>query len=100
MSETVEDTRRRLQELEQRIRTAKSSLGAKGEIVSEAQKDWDSMVETHADLRRKLDASGNQSGQALDGIRLDIDVLRNSFERWMARVEGNFDQDSGRKGGR
>ena len=57
------------------------------------------MVETHADLRRKVDASGNQSAQALDGIRLDIDVLRNSFERWMARVEGNFDNDSGRKGG-
>ena len=48
------------------------------------------MVETHAAIRRRLDASGNQSGQALDGIRLDIDVLRNSFERWMARVEGNF----------
>lgn len=100
MSETVEDTKRKLQELEQRIRAAKSSLGAKGEIVSEAQKDWDAMLETHASLRRKLDASGNQSGQALDGIRLDIDVLRNSFERWMARVEGNFDSDSSRKGGR
>ncbi len=100
MSETVEDTKRKLQELEQRIRAAKSSLGAKGEIVSEAQKDWDAMVETHANLRRKLDASGNQSGQTLDGIRLDIDVLRNSFERWMARVEGNFDSDSSRKSGR
>ena len=100
MSESVEDTKRRLQDLEQRIRAAKSSLGAKGEIVSEAQKDWDKMVETHADLRRKLDASGNQSAQALDGISLDIDVLRNAFERWMARVEGNFDNDSGRQGGR
>jgi len=100
MSETVEDTKRKLQELEQRIRAARSSLGAKGEIVNEAQNDWNTMVETHADIRRKLDASGNQSGQALDGIRLDIDVLRNSFERWMARVEGNFDNDASRKGGR
>ena len=55
MSDTVEDSKRKLQELEQRIRAAKSSLGAKGEIVSEAQKDWDAMVETHADLRRKLE---------------------------------------------
>jgi hypothetical protein len=100
MSESAEDTKRKLQDLEQRIHAAKSSLGAKGEIVSEAQKDWDKMVETHADLRRKLDASGNQSGHALDGISLDIDVLRNSFERWMARVEGNFDNDPGRDGGR
>jgi hypothetical protein len=90
MSETVDDTKRKLQELEQRIRAAKSSLGAKGEIVSDAQKDWNTMVETHAAIRRRLEASNNQSGQALDGIRLDIDVLRNSFERWMARVEGNF----------
>jgi len=100
MSETVEDTKRKLQELEQRIRAARSSLGAKGEIVNEAQNDWNTMIETHAAIRRKLDASGNQSGQALDGIRLDIDVLRNSFERWMARVEGNFDNDASRKGGR
>ncbi len=100
MSETVEDTKRKLQELEQRIRAAKSSLGAKGEIVSEAQKDWNTMVETHAAIRRKLETGGNQSGQALDGIRLDIDVLRNSFERWMARVERNFDNDSSPKGAR
>ena len=98
MSDTVEDTKRKLQELEQRIRAAKSSLGAKGEIVSEAQKQWDAMLETHADLRRKLEAAGNQSGQALDGISLDVDVLRNSFEQWMARVEGDFDNDSSRKG--
>jgi hypothetical protein len=58
------------------------------------------MVETHADLRRKLEATGNQSGQALDGISLDVDVLRNSFEQWMARVEGNFDSDSSRNGSR
>jgi len=100
MSDTVEDTKRKLQELEQRIGAAKSSLGAKGEIVSEAQKDWDAMVETHADLRRKLEATGNQSGQALDGISLDVDVLRNSFEQWMARVEGNFDSNSSRNGSR
>jgi hypothetical protein len=100
MSETVEGTKRKLQELEQRIRAAKSSLGAKGEIVSDAEKDWNRMVETHAAIRRKLEASGNQTGQALDGIRLDIDVLRNSFERWMAPVEGDFDDGSSRKAGR
>jgi hypothetical protein len=53
MSETVEDTKRKLQELEQRIRAAKSSLGHKGEIVSDAEKDWNRMVETHAAIRRR-----------------------------------------------
>ena len=96
---TVEDTKRKLEELEQRIRAAKSSLGAKGEIVSGAQKDWNAMLATHAEIRRKLEAVDDPSAHVLDGVRLDIDVLRNSFERWMARVEGNFDQDAGRKGG-
>ena len=91
MSDTVEDTKRKLQELEQRIRAAKSSLGAKGEIVSEAQKDWDAMVETHADLRRKLEATGDHRARPSMASAFDVDVLRNSFEQWMAQVEGNFD---------
>ena len=38
MSDTVEDTKRKLQELEQRIRAAKSSLGAKGEATAATRK--------------------------------------------------------------
>jgi hypothetical protein len=87
----VEDTRRKLDELEQQIRAAKASPGAR-EIADDARKDWEDMLRTHADLRRRLDASDAQSSEALEGLRLDIDVLRHSFGRWMARVEGNFAQ--------
>jgi hypothetical protein len=93
---SVEETRRMLAELEQRIRAAKSAPGASQKIAGKAEKDWQDMVQRHADISRKLDAADNQPAQVLEGIHLDIDVLRNSFERWMARVEGNF---AGTKGG-
>ena len=93
----ADDTKRKLNELEQKIRAAKASPGASGQIAGAAHQDWQAMVDNHAAISRKLDAADDQSAEALEGIRLDIDVLRNSFERWMARVEGNF--ASSTKGG-
>lgn len=86
----VEDTKRKLSELEERIRAARSSEGAHKELADEAKKDWDDMVQNHADISRKLDATDDHSAEVLEGIRLDVDVLRNSFERWMARVESSY----------
>jgi hypothetical protein len=90
----AEETRRKLEELDQKIKAARSSPGASQVIAGNADKDWQDMVQSHADISRKLVATGNQSAEALEGISLDIDVLRHSFERWMARVEGNFAKDS------
>lgn len=86
----IADTKSKLDELEQRINAAKASLGARGEINDEAQKDWKAMVETHADIRRKLDAREDHPAGVVEGIRFDVDILRHSFEQWMAKVEGNF----------
>jgi hypothetical protein len=93
----VEETKRKLDELDKKIKAARSAPGASQEIASDAHKDWQDMVQSHADITRKLDASGDHSAEVLEGIRLDVDVLRHSFERWMARVEGNFSKDT--KGG-
>jgi hypothetical protein len=95
----ADDTKRKLNELEQRIRAARASPGAHHEISGQAQKDWDAMVSSHAAIARKLEATDDHPAEVLEGIRLDIDVLRHSFERWMARVEGDYAQDAGRKGG-
>jgi hypothetical protein len=95
----VEDTRRKLDALEQQIRAARSSRGATGELSGEMQKDWESMVETHAELCRKLDAAKDQPAEVAEGVRMSVDVLRHSFERWMTRVEGNFAKDR-KAGGR
>jgi hypothetical protein len=46
------------------------------------------MVRSHDEIRRRLEA--DQSSAVVEGARLDLDVLRNSFERWMARVESNY----------
>jgi len=95
----VADTKRKLNDLEQRIRAARASPGPHQQITGEAQKDWNDMVSSHAAIARKLEASEDHPAEVLEGISLDIDVLRHSFERWMARVEGNYAQDAGRKGG-
>lgn len=89
----VEETKRKLSDLEERIRAARSSAGSQGELAGEAKKDWNDMVQSHDAIRRKLEASDDHSAEVLESIRLDIDVLRHSFERWMARVEGNYSKD-------
>lgn len=91
--EIMDETKAKLEDLEQRIRAARLGPNATEQLVSQAHKDWDDMVRAHADISRRFDAADNHSAEALEGIRLDIDVLRNSFERWMSRVEGKFAQD-------
>jgi rubrerythrin len=84
----VEDTKRKLSELEEKIKAARS--GKHDELAEDAQKDWHDMVERHAEINRRIEAQQDHSSDFLEGVRLDIDTLRHSFERWMARVESNF----------
>jgi hypothetical protein len=89
---TLDNAKRKLDELEQRIQAARAQHGA----VSEADKDWQDMVRAHTGMQRKLDAAKDHSAEALETIHFDIDILRNSFEKWMSLVERNFAQDTKR----
>jgi hypothetical protein len=91
---TVDETKRKLGELGKRIRAAKSSLGAHHEIASDAAKAWDDMIETHAEITRRLEQAKSPSSDFLEGLRFDVDILNHTFERWMARVESGFDEES------
>ena len=75
-------------ELEQRIKAARAQYGA----VCETDKDWQDMVSAHTEMQRKLDAAKDHSAEALESLRFDIDILRHSFERWMARIDRKFEQ--------
>jgi hypothetical protein len=88
----IVDTRNKLDDLGQRILAARSSLGARGEIGDEAERDWKMMLEKHSDIRRKLDARPDHPAGVVEGIRFDVDILRTSFEKWVAKVEGKFDK--------
>ncbi len=90
---TIEDTKRKLDDLEQQIKAARSSVPSET-LAAQARADWDNMVSSHAEIRRRLEA--DQSSAVVEGARLDIDVLRNSFQRWMARVESNYGADKPR----
>jgi hypothetical protein len=88
----IADTKTQLDELEQRIHAAKSSLGARGELDAQVHKEWNAMVDKHADIRRKLDAHSTHPTGVVEGLRFDVDILRGSLETWVAKVESNFDK--------
>jgi hypothetical protein len=54
---TVEETKRKLAELEQKIRAAKDSNGAENTIGEDALKDWQDMLGYPAQFVRKVDGS-------------------------------------------
>ena len=81
----IADTKSKLDDLEQRIHAARSSLGARGDLNDEAQREWKAMVEKHAEIRRELDAHPDHPAGVTEGIRFDVDILRTSFETWVAR---------------
>ena len=80
---TLDEAKRKLDELERRIQAARAQHGA----VPEAEKDWQDMVRAHTEMQRKFEAAKDRPSEDLESIHFDIDILRNSFEKWMARVE-------------
>jgi hypothetical protein len=52
--------------------------------------DWDDMVQTYIAMRAKLDASDGTAKLIIDGIRLDIDILKHSLRRWISHVDDDF----------
>ena len=84
------DTKNKLEDLEQRINQAKSSLGARGELSDEAEADWKKMIEMHSDIRRRLDTRADHPVGVAEGLHFDVDILRTSFEMWGAKVEGKY----------
>ena len=93
MSQTqIADTKSKLDELEQRIHAAKSSLGARGDLDDEAHQEWKAMVDKHADIRRELDAHPEHPAGVTEGLRFNVDILRLSFETWVAKVEAQLDE--------
>ena len=96
----VEETKRKLNELEQRIQRGKIVARRHAGDRRRGAQGLGRHGPQPRRHRRKLEASDDQSAEVLEGISLDIDVLRHSFERWMARVEGNFAQGQGERQGR
>jgi hypothetical protein len=86
------DTKSKLEDLEKRIQAARTSPGATGELSDEAQSEWKKMVEMHRDIRRRLDARADHPAGVIEGLHFDVDILRTTFETWVAKVEGKFDR--------
>jgi hypothetical protein len=85
---SLEDAKRKLGELEQKLQAARAQYG----VVSKADQDWDDMVRAHTEMQGRLDEAQDHSAEDLETLHLDADILRSSFEKWMARTEKNFTQ--------
>lgn len=95
-SPAFEDAQRRIDQLEERIRSKKRELAADGVVGDRMAADWERMERSHAALRSKLAEIGDPS--AVAALRHEIDSFDGVLEDWIAGVERDYEQ-SRRSGG-
>jgi hypothetical protein len=47
---------------------------------------WDEMLRSHQAVQRALQERGDWKALLVESLRLDLDILRHAFPRWVARV--------------
>jgi hypothetical protein len=52
--------------------------------------DWEEMLRGHRERQLQIFARGSLSSQFVEGFRLDLDILRHAFRRWVCRVDRTF----------
>jgi chromosome segregation ATPase len=91
MSEHDTEFQQSLQDLDARIEERKKALAAaRGALDNPLQSEWDQMLRRHAEIRRRLEDGKAKGSEAGAKLREDIDVLRHSFFRWVARVDDRY----------
>lgn len=81
----IEAVREELKTLERKIEEQRVALAEHAGKDVYRNDDWDQMLRAHARVRDALRDSESLTSQIVEGLRLDIDVIRHSFRRWMQR---------------
>ena len=89
-SPTYEETHRRIEQLGERIRSAKREFAADGVVGDRMAADWERIEQSHAALRSKLAEIGDPS--AVEALRHEIDSFHGVLEDWIAGVERDYEQ--------
>jgi hypothetical protein len=89
-SPSFEDANRRIEQLGERIRSAKRDFAADGVVGDRMAADWERIEQSHAALRSKLAEIGDPS--AVEAIRHEIDSFNGVLEDWIADVERDYEQ--------
>jgi hypothetical protein len=90
MSEDTNDVGGRLAELEARIAERKKAMQTNAALTGDLRGEWDDMMRQHAEIRRQLQLGLKDGSQAKARLVEDVDILRHSFFRWVARVDDHY----------
>ncbi len=52
--------------------------------------DWEDMLRAHQEVQLKIETMGTTPSQLIEGLRLDFDILKHAFRRWMFRIDRKF----------
>lgn len=85
-----EAVRKTLDALSKAIQDRRIALTHHAAASSQADADWEAMLRAHREVQLKLETKGGLTGQLIEGLRLDIDVLKHAFRKWMLRTDRNF----------
>jgi len=86
----LEAIRKTLEALSKAIQDRRVALAHHAAASSQADSDWEQMLRTHREAQLKLETTGGLMSQLIEGLRLDIDVLKHAFRKWMLRTDRNF----------
>ncbi len=85
-----EAVRKTLDALSKAIQDRRIALTHHAAASSQADSDWEEMLRAHREVRLRLETTGGLTGQLIEGLRFDIDVLKHAFRKWMLRTDRNF----------
>ena len=86
----LEAVRKTLDALSEAIQARRRALAHHAAASSQADADWEAMLRAHREVQLKLETKGGLTGQLIEGLRLDIDVLKHAFRKWMLRTDRNY----------
>jgi len=82
--------RKDLRALEKRIEETRAALDEDTRQGDRVDHDWEEMLRAHAKIQKALAASVGMIKLVIEGLRLDADIVKHSFRRWIWRTDHKF----------
>ena len=84
----IEVARKRLDTLGRTIKEKRLALAHPPPgVLSDG--DWEDMLRAHQEVQLKIETMGTMS-QLIEGLRLDLDILKHAFRRWVFQIDRKF----------
>ena len=85
----IEVARKKLDTLGQTIKEKRLALARQPpEVLPEG--DWEDRLRAHQEVQLKIETMGTMTNQLIEGLRLDLDLLKHAFRRWVFQIDRKF----------